>query len=150
MTRIGGSAVGDNFAPGEISRDGFLGGDDRSVDAIVREDGRTLDRLGLTPKAVADYLQSLLDEAKKGLEAPVDAGRCIVRLEWARGLVPCPFGEKRLQPKITVLAVRKESGDSIRFSQLSVHLIREHGFFGGADSAFRIDPERAASWMRGG
>jgi hypothetical protein len=118
------------------------------VSEIVRQDGETLERLGLTSEAVADALQALTDAAKRGLEGPVDAGTFIVRLDWARGLVPCPFGEKRLQPKITVEAVRKRSGETIWFSQLSVHLIREHGFFGGEGSVFRIEPELMSAWMR--
>ncbi|MBN2202026.1 hypothetical protein JW777_08750 [bacterium] len=137
------------FRPGQISRDGFLGTDRRAVREIVREDGETLKRIGLSTEAVADILQSLIDAAKQGLEGPVDAGDWIVRLDWARGLVPCPFGERRLQPKITLEAVRKGSGETILFSQLSVHLIREHGFFGGAGSVFRIEPESAAAWIRG-
>jgi hypothetical protein len=143
------NTAGQNFLPGQISRDGFLGNDGRSIDAIVREDGQTMERLGLTAERVAGFLQSLIDEAKKGLEGPVDAGPCIVRLDWARGLVPCPFGEKRLQPKITVEAVRKRTGETIRFSQLSVHLIREHRFFGGEGSPFRVDPEVLSVWMQG-
>ncbi len=137
------------FRPGQISRDGFLGTDRRTVAEIVRQDGETLKRLEQTAEAVADTLQSLIEAARKGLEGPVDAGDWIVRLDWARGLVPCPFGEKKLQPKITVEAVRKWSGETILFSSLSVHLIRKHGFFGGAGSVFRIEPESMAAWMRG-
>jgi hypothetical protein len=143
-------AADSHFRPGQISRDGFLGSDLRSVREIVRQDGQTLERLGLTPEAVADVLQDLIDAAKRGLEGPVDAGTCIVRLDWARGLVPCPFGEKRLQPKITVEAVRKWTGETMWFTQLSVHLIREHGFFGGEGSVFRIEPELMAAWMTDG
>ncbi len=138
------------FRPGQISRDGFLGTDRRTVQEMIRQDGDTLERLGLTAEAVADTLQSLIDEARKGLEGPVEAGDWIVRLDWARGLVPCPFGDKRLQPKITVEAVRKRSGETILFSRLSVHMIREHGFFGGAGSVFRIEPEAMAAWVRNG
>jgi hypothetical protein len=142
------SASDRNFLPGEISRDGFLGTDGRSVAMIVRDDRATLERAALTAETVADFLDGILALGKRGLEAEVDAGDLVVRVEWARGLVPCPFGEKRLQPKCTAVLTEKGSGRTFTFSQLSVHLIRDHGFFGGVGSAFRVDPETVARWMQ--
>jgi hypothetical protein len=136
-----------NFRPGELTRDGFLGDDARSVPAIVAADGDTLLRSGLDPAAAADFLQSLIDAGKTGLGGPVEAGAFTIRVDWARGLVPCPFGEGRLVPKLTAAVFDKTLGREYRFSQLSVHLIREHGFFGGAGSAFRLEPEAVVSWM---
>jgi hypothetical protein len=137
-----------NFQPGALTRDGFLGKDERAIQDIVREDETALVRLGANREAVADFLQSLIDQGKKGLEGRVVCGNWTVQIHWARGLLPCPFGEPKLHPKITAVAFEKSSGRTLRFSQLTVHLIREHGFFEGRGSAFRVEPEQAVELMR--
>jgi hypothetical protein len=138
-----------NFRPGELTRDGFLGEDARPVPAIVEADRETLLRSGLDPAAAADFLQSLIDAGIAGLGGPVEAGAFAIRIDWARGLIPCPFGEGRLVPKLTAVVFDRTLGRECRFSQLSVHLIREHVFFGGTGSAFRLEPEAVVSWMSG-
>jgi len=137
-----------NFRPGTLTRDGFLGHDSRPVFEIIRQDGKTLDRLGLTREAAADFLQRLLDEGKKGLEGPVDFEGRILQIHWARGLLPCPFGEPRLHSKITATVNDPSTGRKLRFSQLAIHLIRGHGFFGGQGSQYRIEPEEVIGFMR--
>ena len=81
-----------NFEPGKISKDGFLGGDTRHIHDIIREDQRTLSRLGLSREMVAQRLQWMIEEGKKGLEGVVDKGDFTIQVRWARGMVSCPFG----------------------------------------------------------
>jgi hypothetical protein len=137
-----------NFKPGTLTRDGFLGHDSRPITEIIRQDEGTLDRLGVTREAAADFLQRLLDEGKKGLEGPVEFEGRICEIHWARGLLPCPFGEPKLHPKITATADDSKAGRRLRFSQLAIHLIREHGFFGGQGSPYRLEPEAIIEFMR--
>jgi len=137
-----------NFGPGALTRDGFMGRDNRPIHEIIRQDGVELDRLGMTREAAADFLQLLLDEGKKGLEAPVDFKGLTLQIQWARGLLPCPFGEPRLHPKITATAADSLTGRTLRFSQLEIHLIRDHGFFGGQGSPYRLEPGAILEFMR--
>jgi hypothetical protein len=137
-----------NFMAGEIARDGFLGTDVRPIPEIIRLDAEELARFGETAAAAADFLQGLLDEGKKGLEGPVVADGRAVQVRWERGMIPCPFGEPGLHPKITATVSESGSGRTLRFSQLAVHLVRRHGFFGGKGSAFRMEPEEIAGLMR--
>lgn len=132
--------VQSNFEPGKISKEGFLGEDTRHVHDIVREDLQTLVSLGVSREMVADRLQYFIDEGKKGLEGEVDLGAFTVHVRWDRGMMPCPFGERGLYPKIVATVFSKQQERAIRYSQLSVHLIRKHGFFGGQGSVFRLDP----------
>jgi hypothetical protein len=148
MTAESDSRIQANFRAGEITRDGFLGSDVRPIFEIIRRDAEELARLGETAAAAADFLQGLLDEGKKGLEGPVVLNGRTIQIRWERGMIPCPFGEPGLHPKITVTAEESSSGRTLRFSQLAVHLIRGHGFFGGTGSAFRVEPEEIIKLMR--
>jgi hypothetical protein len=148
MTEEIDSRIPADFRAGELTRDGFLGSDARSIFEIIRSDAEKLARLGETAVTLADFLQGLLDEGKKGLEGPVIADGRTLQIRWERGMIPCPFGEPGAHSKITVTAAESGSDRILRFSQLCIHLIREHGFFGGKGSAFRMEPEEIIGLMR--
>jgi hypothetical protein len=131
----------DNFKPGKITKDGFLGDDKRHVHDIIKEDLLSLSRLGIEVEAVADRLQYFIDEGKKGLETKVDLGDFTVQISWDRGLLPCPFEEPGLHHKIITTVFNKKLNKKIEYSQLNVHLIKEHGFFLGKGNKFRLEPE---------
>lgn len=128
------------FLPGTISRDGFLGDDPRHVHEIVEADRRELDRLGVDQEQVADRLAYFIEEGEKGLETTVDLGDFTSQVRWQRGLILCPFGDKRRLPKLIATVCRKKEDRCIRFAKLNEHMIREHGFFEGRGSPFRLDP----------
>lgn len=132
--------VYNNFLPGRISKDGFLGNDARHIHDIIQTDLHTLSSLGLDQEVVAERLQWFIEEGKKGLEGEVDLGEFSVEIRWDRGMGPCPFGEPGLYPKIMAKIVDKKQKKEIRYSQLSVHMIGKHGFFGGKGSVFRLEP----------
>jgi len=131
----------DNFKPGKITKDGFLGDDTRHVHDIIKADLLTLSRLGVEVETIAERLQYFIDEGKKGLETKVDLGDFTVQISWDRGLLPCPFGEPRRQHKIIATLYNKKLNKGIKYSQLNVHMIKEHGFFEGKGSTFRLEPE---------
>jgi hypothetical protein len=110
------------------------------IDCIIRSDEAELKRLGVDCECVADKLEAFLDSAKEGLESPVKLGPFTIRAQWDRGLIPCPLGEPGLFPKITA-ELLLPSGQVIRYSALSIHLIRAHGFFGEPDHPFRLEPK---------
>lgn len=130
-----------NFEPGTLSKDGFLGEDDRHVHDIIEADEKTLLRLNVTNELIADRLQYFIEVGKKGLETAVDLGDYSVQVIWQRGMMPCPFGERGLHHKIIATVINKNMDRRIRYSQLNVHMIREHGFFEGRGGVFRLDPE---------
>ncbi len=130
----------DNFKPGKITKDGFLGDDKRHVHDIIQEDLLTLSKLGVELEEIADRLQYFIEEGKKGLETKVDLGEFTVQITWDRGLLPCPFGEPKLHHKIIATVYNKKLNKKFEYSQLNVHLIKEHGFFLGKGSKFRLEP----------
>ena len=128
------------FGPGVISKEGFLGLDTRHVHDIIQTDLRELARLDLDQKDVGERLSYFIDEGKKGLERTVDLGDYAVQVRWQRGLILCPFGERRRLPKLIATVCNKKLDQCIRYSQLNVHMIQEHGFFEGTGSPFRLNP----------
>jgi len=129
-----------NFLPGEISRHGFLGNDPRHIHDIIRDDLQILEQEGITPEQIADRLQYFTDRGKEALGNKLALDTYSVRVDWARGMIPCPFGEPGLHHKITVYLTNTKLNACITFSQLSIHMIREHGFFAGRGSVYRLDP----------
>ena len=132
----------DDFKPGKITKEGFLGDDTRHVHDIIEEDMHTLARLGVTQEQIADRLQYFIEEGKKGLETPVDLGDFTTQVIWRRGMLPSPFGDpKRLYHKIVATVFNKHLNKELRYTQLNVHMIGDHGFFEGKRSVFRLEPE---------
>lgn len=136
-----------NFEPGILSKDGFLGDDSRHIHDIIEDDLRTLARFGIDRETLANRLQGFIEEGKKSMELPIDTGVFIVKVQWQRGMIPCPFGERGLQHKIIVYVTNKTLGKTICYSQLNVHMIREHGFFEGRGGVFRIEPEELIAFL---
>jgi hypothetical protein len=134
-----------NFEPGFITKDGFMGRDTRHIHDIIRADEAALSRLGIDREAVADRLQYFIEEGKKGLETVVDLGAFNVLVVWRRGMLPCPFGEGGLHHKLIATVYCKQKDRSLKYSQLNVHMIREHGFFEGRGSGFRLEPEEVVN-----
>ena len=130
----------EHFEPGIISKDGFLGADKRHIHDIILADQFTLSRLKITKEDIAERLQYFINEGKKAIENEVEIEQFSIRVNWSKGMLPCPFNEPGLHHKIIATVYNKHLHKEIRFSQLNVHLIREHGFFEGEGSMFRLDP----------
>ena len=132
----------ENFKPGQITKEGFLGHDTRHIHDIIEDDAHTLHRLGVSLEQIADRLQYFIEEGKKGLESVVDLGDYTTHVRWSRGMLPSPFGDpKRLYHKIVATVVNKALQKELKYTQLNVHMIRDHGFFEGKGSVFRLEPE---------
>ena len=130
----------ENFKPGKISKNGFVGRDTRHIHDIVAADQQKLAKFGVSHQVIADRLQYFIAEGRKGLEGIVDLGDFSVQVTWSRGALPCPFGEKGVHSKIVATVKNKKLNQTIRYSQMNVHMIREHLFFEGEGSTFRLDP----------
>ena len=130
-----------NMAPGIITAEGFLGDDPRPLPDIIADDEVHMKRLGLDWDAVADLLERLMHEGRQGLGEPVTlSDKWIVRTDEARGHLACPW-EDGIFRKVNVIAKNKASGHTLFFTELSVHLLKEHHFLEGKGSVFRLEPE---------
>jgi hypothetical protein len=96
----------------------------------------------VSPEQIADRLQYFIEEGKKGLETPVDLGDFTTQVIWRRGMLPSPFGDpKRLYHKLVATVVNTKLQKTITYTQLNVHMIRDHGFFEGKGSVYRLEPQ---------
>jgi hypothetical protein len=125
----------------KLAAGGFMGDDSRSLAEIIDADAAELSRLGYDIEQVASRMKSITDKAKAGLENWVqidDNHRAIVAE--ARGFSICPWPHSGRYVKRVTTVERLDSGATVRWSDLNIHLVAEHCFFEGKGSAFRIEP----------
>lgn len=131
--------------PGQITCDGFLGNDSRPLADILAADQAEVDRLGLSHHQMARRMIEFRDAGRNAMgDLVVVPPHWEVRVDSARGKLPCPFGEPGLYPKINITVRNVWNGGEITFTDLHIHLIDLHGFYEGQGTAFRIEPARLA------
>lgn len=127
----------------KLAAGGFMGSDTRSAAEVIDADASELSRLGHTAQEVATKMQSITDAAKAGLGTwvQIDDNRRVAAAE-ARGFSICPWPHSGRYVKRVTTVERLDTGATVCWSDLSIHLIAEHGFFEGKGSAFRVEPAR--------
>lgn len=126
-----------------------------SLALTLEEDARRLVRLGVSSEALGQGLAELLaGAAKSDWFRPFRSGPYAVELRRRRGLISCPWapeegmrcpagaGSRATANQFAI--THRKSRRHLEGFELSVHLIRDHGFFGGKGSVFRIEPEDLA------
>ena len=140
--------IEENMMPGSLSAQGFLGDDCRNLTDILRDDARALKQTGITQEALADKMQELTDFGMQGLGRPMSMdGIFEIEAEDYRGKLPCPFRDNAKIDKRQTRVSRLDSGDVIRWTDLNIHMIREHGFFEGHGSTYRLDPAKLVRFL---
>lgn len=126
--------------PGVISKDGFLGNDTRNLIDILEDDQRTVTSLGLTHERIADSMEEITKEGKETFGNPKMVRDFIkVTVESSMGKIASPFGG--LYNKENVVVLNTKTNETISWTTLNIHMIREHGFYEGKGSHFRVDPK---------
>lgn len=125
---------------------GFMGHDSRSVMEIINTDIYQMSKLGYTMEQVAARMQEITETAKKGLGTwiRIDDKRQAA-VEEAKGSLICPWPHPGRYIKRITTVKRLDSGETIHWSDLNIHLIDNHSFFEGRGSSFRIEPEKLIS-----
>lgn len=133
-------AAQERMAAGLITAQGFLGDDVRPLSQIIEADEVEMRRLGLDFARVAHELERLRDSGERGLGEPVTVdGTWLVQTGDARGQLPCPY-EDGIHHKNSVWLRLIATGESLVYSDLSIHLLRNHHFLQGRASPFRLEP----------
>jgi hypothetical protein len=125
----------------KFSSSGFLGSDTRNLWEIIDDDAAEVARSGKTMEEIAARMQYITDAGAEGLGDWVEIDHKLrVTVDDNRGVVPCPWPHHvRCLKRITTVN-NSENRTSIRWSELNIHLIKEHGFFEGKGSPFRLEP----------
>jgi len=128
--------------PGIITLDGFLGTDERNLIDIINEDEGTVQRHNLTHEKIAQRMQEFREKGLAGLEEFILLDETFdVRVDSVRGKLPSPFGGPGMYGKINTTVVNKKLGKQITYTDLHIHFVRDHGFYEGKGSPFRLEPE---------
>lgn len=124
-----------------ISGPGFLGNDHRPLEEIIEDDSSVLFQLGWTQEQVGLRMRQITEAAKKGLETTVIIEENLeASIIDVRGVLPCPWPHEGSYGKSLTNVRRTDTGKTLRWSELSIHMIVAHCFFEGLGSPFRIDP----------
>jgi hypothetical protein len=122
---------------------GFLSDDSRSFTEVIEADASQVSRLGYTMEQIAARMQEITDTAKTGLGNWVTLDDKLQAVaEEAKGSLICPWPHPGRYVKRVTTVERHDSGETISWSDLNIHLIAKHGFFEGRGAAFRIEPEK--------
>ena len=138
--------VVESLRAGILARDGFMGEDTRPFTEIILDDAAVLAGFGLNAVDIADKMARL---TKAGLDAAgttVRAGDYEVLVEEYMGKFGCPFRDHRAPKRNTV--VTDKAGRQLSWSDLSIHLIKAHGFFQGKGSPYRLEPAALVEFLR--
>ncbi len=128
--------------PGVITLDGFLGTDERNLIDILIDDDGTVRRLGRTHRAIARRMQYFRDAGYEGLGEFIKVDDYYeVRVDSVRGKLPSPFGGPALYQKVNSIVRNLKLGREIVYTDMHIHFARDHGFYEGKGSLFRIEPE---------
>jgi hypothetical protein len=122
---------------------GFMGTDSRSAAEVIDADIAELSKLGFATEQLASRMQEITNKAKGGLGTwvKVDDKRQAM-VEEAKGPAICPWPHPGRYVKRVTTVERLDSGETVRWSDLNIHLIAEHSFFEGRGSPFRIQPAK--------
>lgn len=125
----------------------------------IAADAERAQALGHDPAGLGGRLGELLEGAgESDWFSPAVRERFRVEIRRRRGILTCPwapeeyarcaFGDGGKRAGANGFVVRNaETGATLEGFVLSAHLIAEHGFFGGAETAFRIEPEDLAALL---
>jgi len=128
--------------PGVITLSGFLGIDDRHVHEIIKDDEQILTQSGKTAEEIADRMEFFTQQSFESYAGSVIIDeKYEVESEVTRGKLPCPFSHKGIYRKTLTTLTNLGTDHTIRWTALNIHLIREHHFFEGKGSAFRLEPD---------
>lgn len=123
-----------------------------SLAARMKKDAARLDQLGTTAAVLGAQLAELLASAGgSDWFRPRRHADYNVELHKRRGLITCPWAPEEFAKCAHGVGARatanefavshRGSGHTVSGFELSVHLIRDHGFFGGANTVFRMEPD---------
>ena len=131
----------DTLRRSNITAGGFLGDDRRPLTEIIDYDMAQLSHAGYSPEQVGDRMRQITEKAVTGLGNWIEISEKLqARTTEAKGRIPCPWPHPARFDKRVTEVYNKVYDKHIKWSDLSIHLIAEHGFFEGKNAFFRIEP----------
>jgi len=121
------------------------------LESVLAQDALRLGELGIIAEAVGQALADILDQGKQSdWFRPFRHSLLDVEVRRRRGFITCPWAAEETDKCMAgkggrataneFLLRHRDSGLVISGFEISAHLIRDHGFFGGPGTAFRLEP----------
>ena len=130
-----------NMRPMCLCQSGFMGYERRKLIEVLTDDQGTVNSLGLSHEIIARRLKEIADEARDGWGDPVRVDEKFeVEVNEVRGKIPCPWPHSGLYRKTHIILEKVETGETLVWSDLAIHLIEAHGFYQGRGSPYRLEP----------
>lgn len=127
--------------PGVITLEGFLGPDKRHLIDILIEDEGTVRRLERSHEQIAQKMEYFRSIGVPGLGEFITIDEIFdVRVDSVRGKLPSPFGGPGMYDKVNTTVLNKRLNKEITFTDLHIHFVRDHGFYEGKNSIYRLEP----------
>jgi hypothetical protein len=138
--------------PGGWDTSGFIRPGSR-LSEVLAADADLIHRHGVDPEHVGRRLADLLAAgARSDRGRPVRVGAHAVEILHQRGLITCPWAPEEFEacetgaggyPTANRFHIQRlSSRASLDGFELCAHLIRDHGFFGGPGTRFRLEPDQ--------
>jgi len=141
--------VTQRMQPGVLCLEGFLGEDRRPLPEIIDADSSAVAGMGLTHEQIADELSVVLRHAMAAMGTPVEVQQDLSAVYTeAMGRIPSPWPGEGVFAKGEAELTDTRTGTTVRFTPLSVHLIRAHGFYEGKGARYRLAPRTIAAMLR--
>lgn len=140
--------IQDNMREGPLANYRFLGNDHRDLADIIRDDHLLVTKLGVSHGAIAKRLKYFAMIAVDQLECATIVDGYKIRAQEHKGTVPCPFHDNHHCPKQIFTVTNLETGKSISWSALNIHLIERHSFYEGRGAPYRVDPAQVVRVLR--
>lgn len=140
--------------PGVLSQDGFLG-ENESLKEVIEKDAETLKDMGITYDDLANKLDNLIKAAFSSGKKSARVGNYKIWIIQYCGFQICPWTQDIHSGQCTAGGGPDYSSNDWKIrnlrtkqemsgSGLVVHLIREHHFFEGFETPYRVDPRELA------
>lgn len=140
--------------PGELSEGGFLGATERLAEVLDRDE-KTLSQLNLTFEEVVKPLNTLIQAAERSSQHKARIDQFEVAVTIFTGFQICPWSPDPDQGQCQAGSgvqyghldwniLNTNNKMQLQGSGLLVHLIRDHHFFEGRQSPYRISPKQLA------
>jgi hypothetical protein len=142
--------------PGAWDTAGFLT-QGTSLEAVLAADREALAGRGMNSATLGARLAEVLEGAGAGSDwgRPDHVGPHDVEILRQRGFITCPWAPGEFEACLVGAGARptanrfsifhRLSGRRLEGFELSAHLIRDHGFFGGPETRFRLEPLNVAA-----
>ena len=99
-----------------------------------------------SPGQMAYRMRELTEQAKPRLGNWVEAENgkdCASRARTSKADLVCPWPHPGVFEKRVTTAERIDTGQTLAWTDLNIHMIEAHGFFEGRGAFFRIEPAEA-------